>query len=747
MIFHAQAYNRLGWRLCSTRESNGKQPYPTNWNQNPRDPSHWEQHPRDGIGLIHSLSGTCSIDIDNLEHARTALHACGVDLDELLSSGVQIVSGTPNSAKLIYRVPAGVELKRVAAAWPKRDSDSKPITVIEFRAGANQDVLPPTIHPQNSVPYKWVGDYQNIPELPAALLGLWQNWGLTKQAVLDACPWHVETPIEAPVRTYSARGGASVIDAFNAQVDPRSLLVRAGYVQGGRRFLFSGSSTGTPGVVVFEDGPKTLVYSHHGADPLADGHAHDAFSVFTILEHAGNVIESVKEAAGLLGMDNGPDPAADALAEQIIKNTRPPAPVEQLQQPPRELQATNPGAIPVAALNDACAWIADQLHAAKSDAVIQSVLSLAGALASRRYVCPDGQPVTMFFGIVDSSVAALRPLKPLCYELASAAGERQMIRGTRIPSAGVLYSALLRHPRVYWYTDEYGQSVRTAKHQQSGATESALAVVHEAYTGQTIFIDPDTAARSGRERPIEECNIYAPSVTLCALLSEDQISALGQRTEYGRGTLQQMMIVPAGDALEHKSSPGAEPPDSLVGTAELLAPPEGVGGICEEAFIQPTQTVVQWGAGAADELVSLRERLTQFMSDPARANWRGIAHGYTQSALRLGCVLAAWQNPAHPVLTRETLRWAAAWVERCLVLTMPLIEKISGDTDEPDLMERVLHAASKIDGPFTMRDIARRCRPFLRLSVAQREELIAALVEDGQLQELQEGRATKYVAA
>lgn len=58
----------------------------------------------------------------------------------------------------------------------------KQITVLEFRCGTAdrltmQDVLPPSIHPDTGLPYRWggKGDWHSIPEIPAALLVVWQQ--------------------------------------------------------------------------------------------------------------------------------------------------------------------------------------------------------------------------------------------------------------------------------------------------------------------------------------------------------------------------------------------------------------------------------------------------------------------------------------------------------------------------------------------------------------------------------------------
>ena len=58
----------------------------------------------------------------------------------------------------------------------------KQITVLEFRCGTAdgltvQDVLPPSIHPDTGQPYRWggKGDWRAIPEIPSALLVVWQQ--------------------------------------------------------------------------------------------------------------------------------------------------------------------------------------------------------------------------------------------------------------------------------------------------------------------------------------------------------------------------------------------------------------------------------------------------------------------------------------------------------------------------------------------------------------------------------------------
>jgi hypothetical protein len=73
------------------------------------------------------------------------------------------------------------------------------------------------------------------------------------------------------------------------------------------RYLAPDSSTGIPGVNILkgEDGLERA-YSHHGSDPLADGHSHDAFSAYCVLEHGGDVKAAVRAVAKELGVTYEP---------------------------------------------------------------------------------------------------------------------------------------------------------------------------------------------------------------------------------------------------------------------------------------------------------------------------------------------------------------------------------------------------------------------------------------------------------
>ncbi|WP_262136099.1 bifunctional DNA primase/polymerase [Pseudomonas sp. Marseille-Q5117] len=320
----------------------------------------WQRNPNHNLGVVLGPSRVCSLDVDDAQWTRHVLYELlGLDLDAMAVVFPTIV-GNPLRFRVVFKVPEGIELTRHSLSWPnEKDPDGsifkgfmdkakaakeqgdfaaeaaarteaepfKRFTVFELRAGLVQDVFPPSIHPGTGKPYIWKtapSATDGLPTLTNELLTIWQNWEFFKRDAEAACPWAVAPP-EAPVKAKKrpVLGGGkrpSVIDEFNRCHDVAELLRAHGYIKRGNKWLYPQSSTGLPGVTITED----KVYSHHGADPLANGHQNDAFEVFCLLEHGGDQSKAVKDAARMLGMQHAarPDP-----------NDLPPTPSGELSGP------------------------------------------------------------------------------------------------------------------------------------------------------------------------------------------------------------------------------------------------------------------------------------------------------------------------------------------------------------------------------------------------------------------------------
>jgi hypothetical protein len=162
-------YSEHGWHLCQI-EAGTKGPEAKGWNTRARrvfDPS-------PGAGLCHAFSGTCAIDIDELEHARAWLAERRVDLDGLLNAptAVRIDSGRPNRAKLLFALSDPRRTVKLAKL-PDRKHFALELRCAAANGLTLQDVLPPTIHPDTGQPYRWIGDWRALPPLPDAIAELW----------------------------------------------------------------------------------------------------------------------------------------------------------------------------------------------------------------------------------------------------------------------------------------------------------------------------------------------------------------------------------------------------------------------------------------------------------------------------------------------------------------------------------------------------------------------------------------------
>ena len=179
----AVAYAQNGWALVPIPKGK-KGPITPGWNRLENvitDPEVAAAH-TGNIGIAHAYctpNPTVALDIDDMALAHAWLLERGVDLDALLGAddAVQIVSGRPDRAKLVYRLPPGLDpIRTVQIKGPGGN------VILEIRCAAGtgltmQDVLPPSIHPETGLPYQWggKGNWRNLPEIPKVLLQLWSS--------------------------------------------------------------------------------------------------------------------------------------------------------------------------------------------------------------------------------------------------------------------------------------------------------------------------------------------------------------------------------------------------------------------------------------------------------------------------------------------------------------------------------------------------------------------------------------------
>ena len=744
----ASSYVAHGFKLCAVR---GKKPFQDKWEQNPVTDLNLFDH--NGIGLIHGLSGTCTLDIDNIEHTQIALEAVGLNLAELMREGVRIESGRMNRSKLIYKAPQGIELKRHALNWVNEVNPKESDVVFELRGGLTQDVLPPSIHPDTNRPYVWVGDWQQLPELPPELLNIWTQWDIAKDVLKSACPWHVEKEDykaqNAPMRVFSSDN--DVIGTFNKRMSLASILGNYGYKRITKtRLLSPHSKSKLAGCILLTGEGVDKVYIHHASDPLGDGYAHTAFGVYLYYQHNNDLKNAVKEAALLLDMDYKKPPEDETLLEQgkAIGDSFLSANVVELK--PVQVDTVKIDcSLPVKSLNEVAHWIKGQIGTAPKYSIVQATLAFACAMSSRCVRLKDGTSSSTFLAIVADSAGQLQPLKGILNSAIDACGDRNIIRGTKISGSTCLHKQLLTMPRMFWATDDYANMISFGKKQQSGAIQGALSAINEVYLNNTLYLDKDSVgANFGKkdgegDKHISEYNIYRPSMTMLSLMSSKHIDFVAQRDQYSLGALQRLMIAQGGDSVSCERDFDAPFPASIKFIVNAIKKTDS--DFFDIASMNPVQKVAIFESDNVASLFSHSlTRIKATCSTEERKDLLGIALGWCGTFKRLCVALSAFNNPSQPIIDERIVQWVANWTVFHLEKLLERLE-INGIDEDVGINEEILSIIhSTGTSGATSRDIVRRHRGFKRLDAIQKMELLEKLLANAQIIEQKEGKAVRF---
>jgi hypothetical protein len=131
MKFSVEDYcSKLGWYLV-TIPAGTKGPTKFGWQQPEKalsDPEearkYYEQNPTHNVGLLHGASGTCAIDIDNVEHTKMIFDELGIDFSLLMNSAPQII-GRENRGKLLFKAPPDLVTHKISWPVPRRSTQDR----------------------------------------------------------------------------------------------------------------------------------------------------------------------------------------------------------------------------------------------------------------------------------------------------------------------------------------------------------------------------------------------------------------------------------------------------------------------------------------------------------------------------------------------------------------------------------------------------------------------------------------------
>lgn len=599
-IEHAFAYVQRGWSLVMM-PMRTKGPNHPGWNA----PSELVNTPDkiikklaqglQNMGLVHQPSGTGAIDVDDEAWARHILEEFGLDYDEVMDFGMRIRSKANRDKAIFAGVPADLPLLKIT--WPKQDAKS-PVdrfTIIEFRAGPNQDVLPPSQHPDGHH-YTWAEgkapwDFDELPQIPPKLLDFWRqladkNSGL-REEIENLCPWkkmHVGKRYVQAGRTVTPEGN-DIIGKYNRAVSLEDLLSQAGYKKKGKRWLAPSSSTRIPGVVVFNDQDHQKCYSHHGSDPIADGYAHDAFDLLCMLQYNGDIKRALDEAAKVAGVDrhppkHTPDVTIDldaALAKQeerrrAKEQPAPPAPapkptpvakaVDELVYDVPEYPAhlLKPGGI-VQKIAD---WIIQTAQKPQPILALAAALSVVGTVLGRKVSTTTGLRTNYYLVGVAGTSAGKDHGRKCIKVLFQAAGLSELLGGEELASGSALLARAADHPSSLFQIDELGLMLKAVATKGAGPHLASIVtnLMKLFSSAGTVYHGTEYADRKTKERK----DIPYPCVGLHGTTTPETLwPALGSQDVLS-GYLNRMIIlfVPDKRVAKNYDVGIGQPPDEII---------------------------------------------------------------------------------------------------------------------------------------------------------------------------------------
>ena len=727
----------LGWKLVSIPPG-AKGPTVNGWNLPEKLIDTVEKlnatDPKNGIGAQLEASGIVSLDIDSVECIKILFSEFGLDYDELLAGAPRIV-GSPGHDKALFRAPEDMKLSTHKLTWPSKIAGEKNITVVEFRGGAVQDVLPPTMHPGTGVPYAWaVPPGERLLDLPKPLLAIWQEWEKFKPQLENACPWDTtEHTARPPIKPrIGGKREEGVIDQFNARYSTASILSRNGYTQKGRnRWISPHSSTGLPGVVIFSDG---RAFSHHASDTWSDGHSHDAFGLFTELEHGGNLKDALSRARDMVSATSISELEAHGAQVDALLMGAPvqdePAPEETPDEIPPDL-LTVPGV-----LGDVVDVYNRSAIKAQPQFAVTTALALGSVVMGRRWITSQKNYSALYFLNIAKSSGGKEHIRSVIRELLAAASLTELYGPTGYTSKAGLLSALMAKPAHITIIDEFGKFLEaTRKSNNSNGTTiyDGLLQVFGLAGGE---MKSDSYSMVGwsekQKKEHEERRVVHPSLTLVGMTTPNTLYENITGKDIVSGFLPRMVIVVSDrrDARMRRDPEDIIPSPRLVqwmrACAEAFDP---CGNLADTDSAQnvPAPVRVPFSDGAYKLILSFEDYINEHFETLERKNLGELVGKQLEIACRIALIVA--RSNEHDAILEEDMKWAIKFTDFYMLQAIALVKRHISGSDFETVVKDVAAYVEK-HGKVTSTAMITACRRYKALDKRTRDEVIKVLEDD-----------------
>jgi hypothetical protein len=453
----------------------------------------------------------------------------------------------------------------------------------------------------------------------------------------------------------------SVIDAFNDAHDVGLILQQSGYEPKGRkRWLYPESTTGMPGVRLLPDqGGKQMIYSSHGGDPLNDGHAHDAFDLWRILNHGGDMRAAVRDAASVLGMDRHDAVDLSALIARIGGTTQPDGEMSP-EADPDPPETTDHRAYPPpfrGVMHDAVqAALAVSTKPQPDLCTLSTLIGMAGSCAGF-YGLPSGMRLNLYgCGVAETGEGKDQP-RTNATVIVKAAGGKLIGKPASGPG---LEDSLPSHSGALICLDEIAHFFAAMNNGKAPPHLIELASIllqlfsasrGEYHTRVKAVATGTTAART----------IFHPAVSLLGFATPGKLGEAMGVSNIEDGLLGRFLFAFGESGIvPRRISSWFVLPDSVALAAAAVreaTPPILLPALLGNAEIDSIPILID--PAAEKRLAELLVEFDQQRQSAKSAFAKALLTRSCEKCERVAGVLAVWDSPLTPTITPEHVEWAA----------------------------------------------------------------------------------------
>lgn len=517
-------------------------------------------------------------------------------------------------------------------------------------------------------------------------------------------------------------------DEFNARGDVREVLRAHGWVQErdgeNEHWRRPGKADGTSATL---KGGVFYVFSSN-APPFEPSRGYSPFAVFALLEHGGNYALA---AADLRSRGFGAE-RDDVDLSALLARPRAPAPA------PADDDDGDPGPLPERLLS-VPGFIDDVMRYDLSIAFRpQPVLALAGAIALQAVLAGrkvrdtrGGRTAVQLVGVAPSG-AGKDNSRSVCKRVLHLAGLSELVGPEDLASDAGMYAVMVKAPASLFLVDEFGRFLRTAADPKRAPHLYAVTtLMMRLYTSAGQVYLGKAYADGDRNREVNQpCAVVYGSTVPEHFYQSLTIDALGD------GFLSRLLVLEAqGRGQRNDEAVDAEPPQHVVERARAWG--RWNPGYGDLTMQNPEPFVAQSTPEAEARFRALADQADSKPQSAEYSLWTRAVQKARQMALVYACsaapeledgsfvptvdgAAAEWGCDLVTYVTRRMLFLARAWVA-------------DGEFDRKQL--KVLRIIRDAGGSVTHWGLTRKLQ---RWSARERTEVLANLVETGQVEVVQD---------